>query len=184
QIIPWNYPLLMAAWKLAPGLAAGNCCILKPAEATPLTAIKLFELIAEVGFPRGSAQLLLGPGPVVGHALAASPLVDKVAFTGGTATGRKIMEAATGNLKKLTLERVLAYIEAGRAEGAELLCGGRRLLDLPWRDGNFVAPTVFVKTNPQMRIVREEILGPVLSVQLFEDETEAVQLANDTIYGL
>src|SRR5262245_1929761 len=255
QIIPWNYPLLMAAWKLAPGLAAGNCCILKPAEATPLTAIKLFELIAQVGFPPGSAQLLLGPGPVVGHALAASPLVDKVAFTGGTATGRKIMEAATGNLKKLTLElggkspniifadadfelaleyamfgiyagqgevcsagsrlllqrslaatflrrlaeasnrivvgdgldpatemgplitrshleRVLTYIEAGRAEGAELLCGGRRLLDLPWRDGNFVAPTVFVKTNPQMRIVREEIFGPVLSVQLFGDEAE------------
>ncbi|HXI53893.1 MAG TPA: aldehyde dehydrogenase family protein, partial [Candidatus Saccharimonadales bacterium] len=77
QIIPWNYPLLMAAWKLAPGLAAGNCCILKPAEATPLTAIKLFELIAQVGFPPGSAQLLLGPGPTVGHALAASPLVDK-----------------------------------------------------------------------------------------------------------
>src|SRR5437762_11394816 len=104
QIIPWNYPLLMAAWKLAPGLAAGNCCILKPAEATPLTAIKLFELIGQVGFPPGSAQLVLGPGPTVGHALAASPLVDKIAFTGGTATGRKIMEAATGNLKKMTLE--------------------------------------------------------------------------------
>ncbi len=104
QIIPWNYPLLMAAWKLAPGLAAGNCCILKPAEATPLTAIKLFELIAHVGFPPGSAQLVLGPGPTVGHALAASPLVDKIAFTGGTATGRKIQEAATGNLKKTTLE--------------------------------------------------------------------------------
>src|SRR5260221_745693 len=104
QIIPWNYPLLMAAWKLAPGLAAGNCCILNPAEATPLTAIKLFELIAQTGFPPGSAQLVLGPGPAVGQALAASPLVDKVAFTGGTATGRKIQEAATGNLKKLTLE--------------------------------------------------------------------------------
>jgi betaine-aldehyde dehydrogenase len=104
QIIPWNYPLLMAAWKLAPGLAAGNCCILKPAEATPLTAIRLFELIADAGFPEGAAQLLLGPGPSVGHALAASPLVDKVAFTGGTVTGRKILEAASGNLKKVTLE--------------------------------------------------------------------------------
>ncbi len=267
QIIPWNYPLLMAAWKLAPGLAAGNCCILKPAEATPLTAIKLFELIAQTGFPPGSAQLVLGPGPAVGQALAASPLVDKVAFTGGTATGRKIQEAATGNLKKLTLElggkspnivfadadfevaleyamfgiyagqgevcsagsrlllqksladrflprlaeasnkiivgdgldpmtemgplitrnhleRVTSYIEVGKAEGAEVLCGGQRLTAGKLREGNFLAPTVFVKTHPQMRIVREEIFGPVLSVQLFEDEAEAVRLANDTIYGL
>lgn len=267
QIIPWNYPLLMAAWKLAPGLAAGNCCILKPAETTPLTAIKLFELIAQAGFPPGSAQLLLGPGPSVGHALAASPLVDKIAFTGGTATGRKIMEAATGNLKKTTLElggkspniifadadfdvalefamfgifagqgevcsagsrlllqrtlaerflprlaeasnnivvgdgldpatemgplitrshleRVLGYIDSGKAEGAEVLCGGHRLTGAALREGNFLAPTVFVKTQPQMRIVREEIFGPVLSVQLFEDEAEAVRLANDTIYGL
>jgi betaine-aldehyde dehydrogenase len=267
QIIPWNYPLLMAAWKLAPGLAAGNCCILKPAETTPLTAIKLFELIAQTGFPPGSAQLLLGPGPTVGHALAASPLVDKIAFTGGTATGRKIMEAATGNLKKITLElggkspnivfadadfdvalefalfgiyagqgevcsagsrlilqrsladrflprladasnkiivgdgldpatemgplitrthleRVLGYIDAGKAEGAEVLCGGRRLTEAKLKDGNFLAPTVFVKTTPAMRIVREEIFGPVLCVQLFDDEAEAVRLANDTIYGL
>ena len=267
QIIPWNFPLLMAAWKLAPGLAAGNCCILKAAEATPLTAIKLFELIAQAGFPPGSAQLLLGPGPTVGHALAASSLVDKIAFTGGTATGRKIMEAAAGNLKKITLElggkspnivfadadfdvalefamfgiyagqgevcsagsrlllqrsladrflprlaeasnnvivgdgldpatemgplitrshleRVLGYIEVGKAEGAEVLCGGRRLADAKLKDGNFLAPTVFVKTTPQMRIVREEIFGPVLSAQLFDDEAEAVRLANDTIYGL
>src|SRR4030095_246893 len=267
QIIPWNYPLLMAAWKLAPGLAAGNCCLLKPAETTPLTAIKLFELIAQVGLSRGSAQLLWGPGPTVGHALAASFLVDKIAFTGGTATGRKIMEAATGNLKKITLElggkspnivfadadfevalefamfgiyagqgevcsagsrlllqrsladrflprladasnkiivgdgldpatemgplitrshldRVLGYIDAGKSEGAETLCGGHRLTDARLKDGNFLAPTVFVKTTPQMRIVREEIFGPVLSVQLFDDEAGAVRLANDTIYGL
>jgi len=267
QIIPWNYPLMMAAWKLAPGLAAGNCCILKPAEATPLTAIKLFELIAQVGFPPGSAQLVLGPGPTVGQALAASSLVDKVAFTGGTATGRKIMEAATGNLKKVTLElggkspnivfadadfdvaldyalfgiyagqgevcsagsrlllqktladkflprlaeasnkivvgdgldpatemgplitrnhleRVMGYIESGKAEGAEAICGGARITTGKMADGNFVAPTVFAKTRPQMRIVREEIFGPVLSVQLFDDEAEAVRLANDTIYGL
>jgi betaine-aldehyde dehydrogenase len=267
QIIPWNYPLLMAAWKLAPGLAAGNCCILKPAEATPLTAIKLFELIAQVGFPPGSAQLVLGAGPTVGHTLAGSPLVDKIAFTGGTATGRKIQEAALGNLKKMTLElggkspniifadadfevalefamfgifagqgevcsagsrlllqksladrflprlaeasnriivgdgldpatemgplitrahlaRVLGYIETGKAEGAELICGGQQLSEAKWKDGNFLAPTVFVKTHPKMRIVREEIFGPVLSVQLFEDEAEAVRIANDTIYGL
>ena len=267
QIIPWNYPLLMAAWKLAPGLAAGNCCILKPAETTPLTAIRLCELIAEAGFPAGSAQLLLGPGPTAGHALAASPLVDKIAFTGGTATGRKIASAALGNMKKVTLElggkspcivfadadfdvaiefamfaifagqgevcsagsrlvlekriadkflarladassrivvgdglapetemgpmitrqhmqRVLDYIEAGKAEGAEVLCGGGRLTDGALAAGNFVAPTIFARTHPDMRIVREEIFGPVLAVQLFDSEEEAVRLANDTIYGL
>ncbi len=267
QIIPWNYPLLMAAWKLAPGLAAGNCCILKSAETTPLTAIRLFELIAEAGFPAGAAQLLLGPGPTVGHALAASPLVDKIAFTGGTATGRKIASAALGNMKKVTLElggkspcivfadadfdvaiefamfaifagqgevcsagsrlvlekriadkflarlaeassrivvgdglapdtemgpmitpqhmqRVLDYIEAGKSEGAAVLCGGGRLTDGALAKGNFVAPTIFAKTRPDMRIVREEIFGPVLAVQLFDSEEEAVQLANDTIYGL
>ena len=104
QIIPWNYPLLMAAWKLAPGLAAGNCCILKPAETTPLSAIRLFELIEKADFPPSSAQLVLGPGPTVGQTLAESVLVDKIAFTGGTTTGRKIMQAATSNIKKVTLE--------------------------------------------------------------------------------
>jgi betaine-aldehyde dehydrogenase len=267
QIIPWNYPLLMAAWKLAPGLAAGNCCILKPAEVTPLTAIRLFELIAEAGFPPGSAQLLLGPGPTVGHALAASFGVDKIAFTGGTVTGRKIMAAATGNVKKVTLElggkspcivfadadqdvalefamfaifagqgevcsagsrlilerkcadqflprlaaatakivvgdglhpgtemgplitpqhmeKVLGYIESGKAEGAELLCGGQRLVSEALTNGNFVAPTIFAATRPEMKIVHEEIFGPVLAVQLFDTEEEAIRLANDTIYGL
>jgi betaine-aldehyde dehydrogenase len=203
----------------------------------------------------------------VGHALAASLLVDKIAFTGGTATGRKIVAAASGNLKKTTLElggkspnivfadadfevalefamfaiyagqgevcsagsrlllqkplaerflprlaeasnrivvgdgfdpatemgplispshleRVLGYVESGKAEGAELLCGGERLTEEKLRAGNFLAPTIFVKTRPQMRIVREEIFGPVLSVQLFEDEADAVRLANDTVYGL
>ena len=267
QIIPWNYPLLMAAWKLAPGLAAGNCCILKPAETTPLTALRLFELIAEAGLPAGAAQLLTGAGAEVGHALAASPLVDKIAFTGGTVTGRKIGVAAMGNLKKVTLElggkspcivfadadeevalefalfacfagqgevcsagsrlvlerkmadhflprlakaaagivvgdgaepetemgplitqahmeRVLGYIEVGKAEGAELLCGGGRLVDGARAKGNFVAPTIFANTRREMRIVREEIFGPVLCVQLFDTEEEAVQIANDTDYGL
>ena len=104
QIIPWNYPLLMASWKLAPGLAAGNCCILKPSELTPWSAQLLFELIDEVGFPPGAVQLLYGEGDPAGMALAASDWVDKIAFTGGTATGRKIMQAAVGNLKRVTLE--------------------------------------------------------------------------------
>jgi len=267
QIIPWNYPLMMAAWKLAPGLAAGNCCILKPAEATSLTAIRLFELIAEAGFPAGAAQLLIGPGATAGHALAASDFVDKIAFTGGTATGRKIIGAAVGNIKKVTLElggkspcvvfadadldvalefamfaifvgqgevcsagsrlilerkvadqflprlaaasrgikvgdglapetemgplitrahleRVLGYIELGKSEGAQLLCGGQRLSEPPLDKGNFVAPTIFADTQPGMRIVQEEIFGPVQCVQLFDTEEEAVRLANDTPYGL
>ena len=267
QIIPWNYPLMMAAWKLAPGLAAGNCCILKVAEATPLTAIRLFELIAEAGFPAGAAQLLTGPGATVGHALAASHLVDKIAFTGGTATGRKIISAAVGNIKKVTLElggkspciifadadldvalefamlaifagqgevcsagsrlvlerkvadkflprlaaasrgiavgdgmlpdtemgpmitqqhmeRVLGYIELGKSEGAQLLCGGHRLCEPLLAKGNFIAPTIFAETRPDMRIVREEIFGPVQCVQLFDTEEEALHIANDTPYGL
>lgn len=267
QIIPWNYPLMMAAWKLAPGLAAGNCCILKPSELTPLSAGLLFELIEEVGFPPGVAQLLLGPGDPVGQALAESDRVDKIAFTGGTATGRKIMRAAAGNLKKITLElggkspnivfadadfepaleyamfgilagqgevcsagsrlilersladrflprlqaafeqvtvgdgmtddtemgpmisrshqeRVLDYIRIGREEGARVLCGGSGYGDAARAGGNYVAPTIFVDTQPSMRIVQEEIFGPVLAVQLFDDEAEAIRLANDTVYGL
>ncbi len=266
QIIPWNYPLLMATWKLAPGLAAGNCCILKPSELTPLSAVRLFELIDEAGFPPGVAQLVLGAGDPVGSSLAASDRVDKIAFTGGTATGRKIMIAAAGNLKKISLElggknpnvvfadadpdvalefalfavyagqgevcsagsrllldrklagsflsrltaaagkivvgdgikdetemgplisrahqnKVLSYIEMGNSEGAELLCGGGTYDDERTR-GNFVQPTIFANTRPAMRIVREEIFGPVLVVQLFDTEEEAIALANDTIYGL
>ena len=267
QIIPWNYPLLMAAWKLAPALAAGNVCILKPAETTPLTAIRLFELMLECGLPTGAAQLLLGAGATAGHALAASALVDKIAFTGGTATGRSILAAAAGNLKKVTLElggkspcivfadadldvaleyalfacfagqgqvcsagsrlvldrsiadaflqklavaaagivlgdgmdantemgplispqhteRVLGYIKSGIDEGARLLCGGHRLESGLHAKGNFVTPTIFADTRPEMRIVREEIFGPVLAVQLFDSEADAVRIANDTVYGL
>lgn len=267
QIIPWNFPLLMAAWKLAPGLAAGNVCILKPAETTPLTAVRLFELMLGAGLPPSAAQLLLGPGASAGHALAASPLVDKVAFTGGTTTGRAILAAAAGNLKKVTLElggkspcivfadadldvaleyalfacfagqgevcsagsrlvldrsiaetflprlataaagivlgdgmdpntemgplitqqhtqRVLEYIKCGVDEGARLLCGGHRLTSGLHAKGNFVTPTIFADTRPDMRIVREEIFGPVLSVQLFDTEADAIRIANDTVYGL
>ncbi len=267
QIIPWNYPLLMAAWKLAPALAAGNCCILKPSELTPWTAQRLFELIDEVGFPPGVVQLLYGAGDPVGSALAASDFVDKIAFTGGTVTGRKIMQAATGNLKRVTLElggkspvvvfadadpevalehamwaifagqgevcnagsrlilerslagdflprlasasekivvgngldeetemgplisrahqtKVLDLIESGRGEGAELLCGGAAYPDVARSKGNFVQPTIFANAPAHARILREEIFGPVLAVQLFDTEDEAIRLANDTIYGL
>ena len=267
QIIPWNFPLLMAAWKLAPGLAAGNCCILKAAESTPMTAIELFRLIAETGFPPGVAQLLLGAGPAVGEPLASSLRVDKVAFTGGTSTGRRILQCAAGNIKKVTLElggkspniifadadpdvaldyalfgifagqgevcsagsrlllersiadeflarltrsagrivvgdgmdpetemgplisrahrdRVLGCVESGKAEGAQLLCGGAAPVDGPLAAGNFVAPTIFLCPDPRSRLVQEEVFGPVLSVQIFETEAQAVALANDTVYGL
>lgn len=266
QIIPWNFPLLMAAWKLAPALAAGNCCILKPSELTPWSAQLLFQLIEEAGFPPGVAQMVQGAGVPVGSTLAESPRVDKIAFTGGTATGRRIMQAAAGNLKRVTLElggkspivmfadtdptvaleyamfgifagqgevcnagsrlllerpmydefvsrlaaacgkiavgrgvdegtemgplitrahqrKVLGYIESGRECGAELLTGGEAYDD--WRAaGNFVKPTVFLNAPSDAKIVREEIFGPVLVVDTFETEEEAIRKANDTIYGL
>ncbi|MFY8216496.1 MAG: aldehyde dehydrogenase family protein [Chthoniobacterales bacterium] len=266
QIIPWNYPLLMAVWKLAPALAAGNCCILKPSELTPLSARRLFQLIDEAGFPPGVVNLVYGAGDPVGAALASHDLVDKIAFTGGGITGRKIMSAAVGNLKKVSLElggkspnimfadidpevalefalfgifagqgevcsagsrlllerslaesllpelaaaagkivvgpgldpdsemgplispghlqKVMSYIQSGVDEGAELLCGGTKYSDAR-SAGNFLSPTIFANTNPEMRIVREEIFGPVLAVQIFGSEDEAIRIANDTIYGL
>ncbi len=266
QIVPWNYPLLMATWKLAPALAAGNVCVLKPAELTPLSTIRLAAIFEQLEFPPGVVNVVLGPGATVGHAIAASVLVDKIAFTGGTKTGRSIMQAATSNLKKISLElggkspnvvfadadfdtavdyalfgifanagqvcsagsrlivesslhdrliervverarkirvgdgfdpetemgpiispvhreRVEGYIESGLTDGAKLLCGGERLGG-ELADGNFIAPTVFDRTSPKMRIVQEEIFGPVLVVQTFDGEAEAIALANDTIYGL
>jgi len=266
QIIPWNYPLLMAAWKLAPALAAGNTCVLKPSELTPLTALRLATWIEELEFPKGVVNIVLGAGPIVGHALAASHLVDKIAFTGGTKTGRAIMQAAVGNLKKISLElggkspniifadadfdtavdyalygifanagqvcsagsrllveesiakkfvgavvdrakkirvgdgfdpqtemgpiisraheeKIESYIKTGLAEGATLECGGHRPEGLEEK-GNFIEPTIFSHTKPGMKIVQEEIFGPVLVVQTFKDEKDAIRLANDTIYGL
>lgn len=266
QIIPWNYPLLMAAWKLAPALAAGNTCILKPSEVTPLSALRLATLLHEVGFPKGVVNIVQGAGVTVGQPLAESPLVDKVAFTGGTATGRRIMQAATGNIKKISLElggkspnivfadadmetaidyalfgifygtgqvcsagsrlllqssiydefvarlvakanlirvgdgfdsttemgplissqhmeKVKSYIRIGIEEGATLLCGGESPADAP-EGGYYLRPTIFGDTRPDMRIVQEEIFGPVLVIQRFDDEADAIRLANDTVYGL
>jgi len=267
QIIPWNYPLLMAAWKLAPALAAGNTCVLKPSEHTPLSALRLAELIEEVGFPPGVVNIVLGDGPRLGAPLAAHPQVDKVAFTGGTATGRSIMKAAAEGIKKVSLElggkspnivfadcdleptveyamfgifagsgqvcsagsrllleesiadrfldrlvarssriklgpglnedtemgplitpqhwnRVDGYVRWGLEEGADLVLGGQRPDDPALAGGNFYAPTIFARTRSDMKVVQEEIFGPVLVVQTFKDEDEAVRLANDTVYGL
>lgn len=267
QIIPWNYPLLMAAWKLAPALAAGCTVVLKPSELTPLTALELAKLLLDSGLPPGVVNIVTGPGKDAGEELAESPLVDKVAFTGGTVTGRKIaIAAANSNLKKATLElggknpnivfadadfesavdgalfaafanqgevcsagsrllveksihkklvaamlakipkiklghgltagvkmgplvsaahreKVESYIAIGKKE-AKLVCGGGRPKGKEFENGNFVEPTIFDDVKPSARIAREEIFGPVLSVIPFENEAEAVRIANDTDYGL
>lgn len=263
QIVPWNYPLLMSVWKLAPALAAGNTVVFKPAETTPLTVIRLFEFFEACEVPKGVVNLVLGAGKTVGAAISEHPGVDKIAFTGGTETGRKIMIAAASNIKKISLElggkspnivfadadfetavdyalygifcnqgqvcsagsrllleesiyedfveklvertkkikvgdgslegtemgplisephmnKVLSYIELGKEEGATLLTGGYRIEE----KGYYVAPTIFTDTTPDMRIVREEIFGPVLVIQKFSSEEEAIKLANDTPYGL
>lgn len=262
-IIPWNFPLLMAIWKLAPALTAGCTAILKPAEQTPLSALRLGELIQEAGFPDGVVNIVPGFGETAGAALTAHPGVDKVAFTGSTEVGRLIIHAAEGNLKKLSLElggkspnivladadvdaaiagaagaiffnhgqcctagsrlyvheslfdrvvegvakaataiklghafdpasemgplvseeqmnRVCGYIETGLAEGAKALSGGHR----KGERGYFVEPTVLVNTNHAMRVVREEIFGPVLVAMPFSGLDELRGLANDSEYGL
>ena len=263
QIIPWNFPLLMAAWKLGPALATGCTVVLKPAEQTPLTALKLGELIAEAGIPEGVVNIVPGYGETAGAALASHPDVDKVAFTGSTEVGKLVLQAAAGNLKKVSLElggkspnvvfkdadldqaipgaasaiffnhgqcccagsrlyieqsvfdkvtegvaehamkikvgsgldpttemgplvsdeqlsRVCGYLESGAAEGARALVGGKKIGD----SGYFVEPTVLVDTNPQMKVVQEEIFGPVVVATPFKDPEEVLPVANDTVYGL
>uniref|UniRef100_A0A060SZE0 ARAD1A19888p n=1 Tax=Blastobotrys adeninivorans TaxID=409370 RepID=A0A060SZE0_BLAAD len=271
QIIPWNYPIQMFMWKVAPALAAGNTIVIKPAEQTPLSALKLAELAAKAGFPPGVLNVVNGFGPVTGRAISSHMDIDKVAFTGSTVTGRTIMEAAAkSNLKKVTLElggkspvvvfdnadidqttnwvcmailfnhgqdccagsrlfvqdtikdkflsvlkskfesyvignpfddktfqgaqvskqqqeKVLSYIKAGIDQGATLVTGGpERLAHLPkeYKNGFFVPPTIFSDCKKGMKIVDEEIFGPVLSVQTFTTEEEAIEKANDTDYGL
>jgi betaine-aldehyde dehydrogenase len=267
QIVPWNYPLLMSSWKLAPALAAGNVCVLKPSELTPLTALELATIMLEAGVPAGVVNIVTGPGPGCGDALSAHSGVDKIAFTGGTATGRHVMNAATGNLKKVSLElggknpnivfadadfeaavdgalfgafanqgevcsagsrllvdrkihkkfveamlkkipnikvghgmtegvkmgpvvsrshleKIEGYVASGIAEGAKLVCGGKRPSDKSLANGNFLEPTIFDDVTPSMKIAREEIFGPVLAVIPFDTEEEAIKIANDTEYGL
>ncbi len=263
QIIPWNFPLLMAAWKLGPALATGNTVVLKPAEQTPLTALLLGELLQEAGIPDGVVNIVPGYGETAGAALAAHPGVDKIAFTGSTEVGKLIVQAAAGNLKKVSLElggkspnvvfadtdldtaiagsasaiffnhgqcccagsrlfveksifdkvvdgvaekaskinvgsgfdtktdmgplvseeqlkRVTGYLDSGVKEGAKAVVGGSRHGD----KGYFVKPTVLVNTNPKMKVVQEEIFGPVVTAIPFKDTNEVVTQANDTVYGL
>ncbi|MEN1995510.1 MULTISPECIES: betaine-aldehyde dehydrogenase [Stenotrophomonas] len=264
----WNYPIQIALWKAAPALAAGNAMIFKPSEVTPLTALKLAEIFTEAGLPDGVFNVLPGDGAGVGSALTEHPLIEKISFTGGTATGRKVMASASSStLKDVTMElggkspliicadadldlaadvammanfyssgqvctngtrvfvprstlaafeaklmervkririgdplakdtnfgplvsaahmqRVLEHIASGKAEGARLVCGGERLTDGALGKGCYVAPTIFSDCLDDMRIVREEIFGPVMSLLAYDDEDEAVRRANDTDYGL
>ncbi|MGA2413465.1 MAG: aldehyde dehydrogenase family protein [Candidatus Sulfotelmatobacter sp.] len=263
QIIPWNFPLLMAAWKLGPALATGCTVVLKPAEQTPLSALRLGDLIIEAGFPEGVVNIVPGYGETAGAALAAHPAVDKIAFTGSTEVGKLIVHAAAGNLKKVSLElggkspnvvfkdadleaaipgaagaiffnhgqcccagsrlyiekpifdrvvegvaeqakkinvgsgldpkthmgplvseeqmnRVCGYLEAGFSEGARAITGGHKKGD----QGYFVEPTVLVDTRADMKVVREEIFGPVVAAMPFDDPEEILARANDSEYGL
>ena len=263
QIVPWNFPLLMACLKIAPALAAGCTLVLKPAEQTSITALKLADLVAEAGFPAGVINIITGNGHTAGDRMVKHPDVDKVAFTGSTEIGKLINRNATDTLKRVTLElggkspvvvmpdvdvsvaapgaagaiffnsgqvciagsrlyahrsifdqviegvaqasafwaprpsldpaghtgplvskeqfdRVMGYIEAGKRDGASVAVGG----DAPAADGYYVNPTVLVNVNPQMSVVREEIFGPVVVAQRFDDLDEVAREANNTCYGL
>jgi aldehyde dehydrogenase (NAD+) len=266
-ITPWNFPLQMAAWKVAPAIAAGNTVILKPASYTPLSSIELGRICQEAGLPEGVVNVLPGPGAAAGEELVASPLVDKIAFTGSTEVGRRIMQIASGTVKKCTLElggkspsivlddsdldyaiegvlwgvffhqgqvcsagtrlflqrsihdeflaalvkraedltvgpaldmgsdlgpvvarsqleTVERYVEIGRSEGAEIAAGGERATVDGHEGGFYYRPTILTGVDSSMKVAQEEIFGPVLVVIPFEDDDEAVRLANDSIYGL
>jgi len=271
QIIPFNFPLLMAAWKLAPALAAGNCSVLKPASPTPWSILKFAEVVGDV-VPPGVINIVTGPGAEIGKALAANPRIAKIAFTGETVTGRLIMQYAAQNLIPSTvelggkspniffadvmahddefldkaiegfvlyafnkgevctapsralvqrdiydkfmaraldriaaikqgnpldtdtqlgaqvsaqqMEKISSYVDIGRDEGAEVLIGGQRAkVDGEFADGYYYQPTV-LKGDNKMRVFQEEIFGPVVSVTTFTDDADALEIANDTLYGL
>lgn len=266
-IVPWNFPLIMAAWKFAPALAAGNSVVIKPSEKSPLTALRIASLASEAGLPDGVFNVVPGFGHTAGKALALHDEVDCIGFTGSTATGKLMLQyAGQSNLKRVwlecggkspnivmadvedmeraaeaaaaaicfnqgemctagsrllvqerlrdafiervlhhakayqpadplhyetrlgalvdmaQLERVMSYVSAGVSEGAQLRSGGQPVLQST--GGVYLSPTVFAGVQPHMKIAQEEIFGPVLSVISFKDEAEAVQIANDVMYGL
>src|SRR5919199_1858430 len=215
QIVPWNYPLMMTTWKLAPALAAGCTVVLKPDSATPLSALRMAELASEVGFPPGTINIVPGPGPVAGAHPVRHPGVAKIAFTGSTSTGAEIMRLASDGVErpiyddfvarfselaaKLKVgdpldpetqvgslistdhrDRVHGYVETGRDEGAEVVTGG----EAPNGKGAFYPPTVLAKVDNRMTVAQEEIFGPVVTAIPFEDDKDAVRIANDVRYGL
>lgn len=267
QITPWNYPLLQASWKLAPALVAGNTLIMKPSEITPLSSIKVFELIEEAGVPAGVANLVLGTGAEVGGTLSHHVDVDLISFTGGLETGKKIMQAASNNVKNIALElggknpniifadadfdtavdqamnavffhagqicsagtrvlieesihdkfveklvnkvsnirlgsgfdedtqmgpliskehlqKVMDYVDNGVKEGAIVATGGKQPEEAELQDGFFYLPTILTNCSTEMDVVQNEGFGPVITIETFSSEEEAIKLANDSIYGL
>ncbi len=257
-IVPWNFPLQIAAWKVAPALACGCSVVLKPSELTPLSAMKLADICAEAELPDGALNVVTGYGETTGQALALNEDVDKISFTGSVATARKLLYASSvSNLKRISLElggksanivfpdadfeaalkgsfwgifggkgemctagsrlllheeiydrfveelalrarklqigsqisgrqmdRILDYVESGVEEGARLVCGGERDSEGEKAKGFFVKPTVFADVAPEMKIARDEIFGPVVCCMKFKDAAEALQIANNTTYGL
>ncbi|OEL14768.1 Betaine aldehyde dehydrogenase 2 [Dichanthelium oligosanthes] len=210
-ITPWNYPLLMATWKVAPALAAGCTAVLKPSELASVTCLELADVCKEVGLPSGVLNIVTGLGPDAGAPLAAHPDVDKVAFTGSFETGKKIMAAAAPMVKPVTLElggkspivvfddvdvekgvllvflhcqyeKIKKFISNAKSEGATILTGGVRPAHL--EKGFYIEPTIITDVSTSMEIWREEVFGPVLCVKEFSTEDEAIELANDTHYGL
>src|SRR5439155_176819 len=165
----------MQAWKWGPALASGCTMVLKPAEQTPLTALRVAQLAQEAGFPDGVINVVPGYGPTAGAAISGHPDIDKVAFTGEYTTGQLIMEAAAkSNLKRVSLEL------GGKREGAKMLCGGNRVGDR----GYFIEPTVFDDVKDDMKIAKEEIFGPVMNILRFKDVDEVIRRGNQTFYGL
>ncbi|HAR6138383.1 TPA: betaine-aldehyde dehydrogenase [Staphylococcus pseudintermedius] len=267
QITPWNYPLLQASWKIAPALATGCSLVMKPSEITPLTTIRVFELMEEVGFPKGVINLVLGAGSEIGDVLSSHPEVDLVSFTGGIKTGKHIMKKAADHVTNIALElggknpniifddadfdlavdqalnggffhagqvcsagsriivhnsikdkfekalidavkkirlgngfdkstelgplisaehraKVENYMKVAKEDGATIAVGGQRPEREDLQNGFFFEPTVITDCDTSMRIVQEEVFGPVVTVEGFETEEEAIRLANDSIYGL
>jgi acyl-CoA reductase-like NAD-dependent aldehyde dehydrogenase len=267
QVVPWNFPLMFTAWKMAPALAAGNCVVMKPAEITPLSSLKIAELMSEAGMPDGVVNILPGLGAVAGQYMAEHMDIAKIAFTGSTATGRRIVQASAGNLKKVQLElggkganivfddanltaaingsawaifhnqgqaciagsrlmlheriadeflerfatlaksirlgnpmdattemgpltsalhrdRVLGYVNVAREQGGDVIAGGKAPVAAELSKGCYVEPTIVRAKSPQDRIAQEEVFGPFVAVLTFNDDDEALRIANGTEYGL
>jgi acyl-CoA reductase-like NAD-dependent aldehyde dehydrogenase len=266
-IVPWNFPLLIASWKIAPALAMGNTVVVKPASATPLTALALADLAVQAGLPEGVLNVVTGSGSVAGSALIAHPLVRKISFTGSTEVGVGVMKQAAEGIKRVSLElggksanvifadanldvcvessifavydnagqdccersrifverpiyeefverfanrarslkvgnpldastemgplitpqhlkTVQSYVQIGDDEGAKRVCGGEKLSAPEFAQGNYFTPAVYTDVNLSMRLMQEEVFGPVVGIMPFEGEAEAIRLANDTPYGL
>src|SRR5207249_149687 len=170
-IVPWNFPIAISSWKLGPALATGNTVVVKPAELTPLTALRLAELALDAGIPEGVLNVVAGPGSVVGRRLVEHPDVAKIGFTGSTEVGRAVMEGAASTIKRVTLEL------GGQAANLHFEAADRG-------SAGFWFPCTLVEATNEDRIAREEVFGPVAAVIPFEDEADAVRIANDTPYGL